>query len=53
MTLPAHLGFGHPSLVWVAVIAVLAFVAGLGVNLYRSRKNVPFHESRSGDDGSK
>ncbi|WP_202935043.1 hypothetical protein [Halorussus amylolyticus] len=36
MLLPLHVGIGHPSLVWIAASAILAFVAGLVVNLYRS-----------------
>ncbi len=36
MPAPLHLGVEHTGL-WVAV-TVLAFVAGLSVNLYRSRR---------------
>lgn len=36
MVVPAHLGLEHPSLAWLVVVGILAFVAGLGVNLYRS-----------------
>jgi hypothetical protein len=36
MVVPAHLGLAHPNLVWLVVVGLLAFVAGLGVNLYRS-----------------
>jgi hypothetical protein len=39
MSLPLHLGLEHAGL-WV-VVTVLAFVAGLGVNLYRSRRSDP------------
>lgn len=37
MAIPVHLGLEHPSLVMLVVVGILAFVAGLGVNLYRSR----------------
>lgn len=37
MTLPLHVGLEHHSLLWLVATALLAFVAGLGVNLYRSR----------------
>lgn len=30
-----HLGFEHPNLVWIAITAILAFAAGLGVATYR------------------
>lgn len=36
MVVPLHLGFEHPNLVWIAITALLAFIAGMGVNLYRS-----------------
>lgn len=36
MVLPAHLGLEHPSLLWIGVVGIAAFVAGLGVNIYRS-----------------
>lgn len=36
MAVPAHLGLEHPSLVWLVVVGIVTFVAGLGVNLYRS-----------------
>lgn len=36
MVVPLHLGFEHPNLVWLGITALLAFVAGLVVNLYRS-----------------
>lgn len=34
-----HLGLEHPSTLWIAVASVLAFVAGLGINLYRTRRS--------------
>ncbi|UPM44391.1 hypothetical protein [Halocatena salina] len=33
-----HLGLEHPNLVWIALTGLLAFIAGLGVNLYRSSR---------------
>jgi hypothetical protein len=33
MVVPAHVGLEHPSLLWLVAIGVLAFVAGLWVNL--------------------
>lgn len=36
MVHPLHLGLEHPSLVMLVVVGILAFVAGLGVNLFRS-----------------
>lgn len=36
MAIPLHLGIGHPNLVWIGITAILAFIAGMGVNLYRS-----------------
>jgi hypothetical protein len=37
MVVPLHLGLGHPNMLWIASTALLTFVAGLSVNLYRSR----------------
>ena len=34
-----HLGLEHPSTLWIAVASVLAFVAGLAINLYRTRRS--------------
>lgn len=39
MVVPAHLGVEHPNLIWIVVVAIMAFGAGLGVNLYRSRQD--------------
>lgn len=50
MTLPVHLGLEHPNLVWLVVVAILAFVAGLGVNLYRTHGKVPFQGAGSSED---
>lgn len=36
MITPLHLGIHHPNLVWIGITALLAFIAGMGVNLYRS-----------------
>lgn len=36
MAIPLHLGINHPNLIWIGITAILAFVAGMGVNLYRS-----------------
>lgn len=41
MVIPLHLGLEHPNLAWLVVAGLLAFVAGLGVNLYRSTGNTP------------
>ncbi|WP_205427159.1 hypothetical protein [Halorussus sp. MSC15.2] len=38
---PLHVGFGHPNLLWIVVTGLLAFVVGLGVNLYRSAEDPP------------
>lgn len=37
MVVLLHLGYGHPNMLWIVGTALLAFVTGLGVNLYRSR----------------
>lgn len=37
MVIPLHLGYGHPSMLWLVGTALLAFVIGLGINFYRSR----------------
>lgn len=50
MTLPVHLGLEHPNLVWLVVVAILAFAAGLGVNLSRTREQTPDLESGADDD---
>jgi len=38
MVVPAHLGVEHPSLLWLVAVGILAFVAGLGVNLHLRRR---------------
>jgi hypothetical protein len=38
MVVPLHLGLEHPSALWLVGVGLLAFLAGLGVNLYRSRR---------------
>lgn len=50
MTLPIHLGLEHPNLVWLVVVAILAFLAGLGVNLYRTERDLPFEGADSSED---
>jgi len=51
MVVPAHLGLAHPNLVWLVVVGLLAFVAGLGVNLYRSTTDTdPHDEPGVGDE---
>jgi len=50
MVAPIHLGVEHPSLVWSVAVAILAFAAGLGVNLYRSlRADRPRTDPSAGD----
>ncbi|WP_203229143.1 hypothetical protein [Halobellus captivus] len=39
MTALLHLGLEHPSILWLVGVGFLAFVAGLVVNLYRSRRS--------------
>ena len=39
MTALLHLGLEHPSALWLVGVGLLAFVAGLLVNLYRSRRS--------------
>ena len=41
MTALLHLGLEHPSALWLVGVGLLAFVAGLLVNLYRSRRADP------------
>lgn len=50
MVVPVHIGVEHPNVLWLVVVALLAFGAGLGVNLYRSRQaSRPSNESVGGD----
>ncbi|WP_336024002.1 hypothetical protein [Halobellus salinisoli] len=39
MTALLHLGVEHPSALWLVGVGLLTFVAGLLVNLYRSRRS--------------
>jgi hypothetical protein len=41
MTALLHLGFEHLSVLWLAGVGLLAFLAGLLVNLYRARREEP------------
>lgn len=45
MTVPVHVGIEHPNLWWLAGVAFLGFLSGLGVNLYRTRR-------RGGEDAT-
>lgn len=47
MEVPAHLGIEHPNLIWLVVVGMLTFIAGLGVNLYRSTET---DESTTSDE---
>jgi len=38
MTTPLHLGLEHPTLAWLVGTGLVAFLGGLVVNLYRSRR---------------
>jgi hypothetical protein len=33
-----HLGLEHPSLLWLVAASIVAFAAGLGVRLHRTRR---------------
>ena len=50
MTLPLHLGLEHPDLLWIAGTGLLAFLAGLVVNLYRSRRGDTPVDVASGEE---
>jgi len=50
MVAPLHVGLGHPNLLWIAAAGLLAFVAGLAVNLYRSTRDAATTESLAPDD---
>ena len=39
MVAPLHIGLEHPNVVWLVGVGLLAFLAGLLVNLYRSRRS--------------
>jgi hypothetical protein len=47
---PLHVGFEHPNLLWIAITGLLAFVVGLGVNLYRSSEDSVDAELRGPED---
>lgn len=36
MVVPAHVGIEHPNLLWIVVVGIAAFAAGLAVDLVRS-----------------
>ncbi|WP_197052357.1 hypothetical protein [Halobellus rufus] len=40
-----HLGFEHPSTLWIAVASLLAFFAGLAINLYRTHRSATTSEA--------
>jgi len=50
MLVPVHLGFEHPNLVWLVVVAIIAFAVGLGVNLYRSAETGTHHKPASDEE---
>jgi hypothetical protein len=50
MLVPIHLGLEHPNLVWLVVVAVIAFAAGLGLSLYRSAETGTYHEPASDEE---
>lgn len=51
MVVPVHIGFEHPNLIWLVVVGILTFIAGLGVNLYHStNKGESSHESTTNDE---
>ena len=50
MTAVLHVGTEHPNLLWIVAAALLAFVAGLGVNLYRSLGDSSSTGPRAADD---
>jgi len=51
MVPPTHIGLEHPQLLWLVVVGLLAFVAGLGVNLYRSTDDpMPDRDPTPGED---
>lgn len=50
MVAPLHFGLEHPSLTWLVVAGLLAFVAGLGVNLYRSTGSAPASDDALDDE---
>ncbi|WP_167599410.1 hypothetical protein [Halorussus marinus] len=50
MISPLHVGVEHPNLLWVGAAGLVAFVAGLAVNLYRSTRDAAPTESPAPDD---
>ncbi len=53
MVVPAHLGFAHPNLLWIVGAGILAFAAGLGVNLYRSNSDSSPPDPAASDEEAK
>ena len=51
MTVPLHLGVGHPTVGWLVLVGLLAFAVGLVVNLSRSTTQTPSNETLAVDDG--
>lgn len=49
MVIPLHLGIEHPSLVWLGLTALLSFIAGMGVMMYRSTTPEQHPESSTSD----
>lgn len=53
MSVLAHLGIEHPNLAWLLASALVAFFAGLGVNVYQStRGGEPIADAASSDAAS-
>jgi hypothetical protein len=50
MTLPLHIGIEHPSLLWLVAVGIVAFLAGLLVNLSRSESETPTQHAVAADD---
>lgn len=42
--IPLHLGYEHPSLLWVVIPSVLSFAAGVGIGM-RARNRTDSPES--------
>lgn len=53
MAIPLHLGIDHPNLVWIGIAAVLSFIAGMGVNLYRSMREQQGSDSSLTDEDTR
>lgn len=41
MVVPAHVGLEHPNMLWVVVVGIVAFAAGLWMNLSRGGDTTP------------